>query len=630
MNYTYDAYGRRTGMNLTDGTVRAQAGYTYDTAGRIATGGDGGDTLTYAYTPGTDRAASTAWTTATGNNTAYTYDSYHRLTGIAVNNTPVYGYTLNDKDQRTGATLENGDNWAYTYDTLGQLTGALKKDSQDNTLNSMSYAFDLIGNRTTATEDATNWTYASNLLNQYTQVNALLPTYDADGNMLTWNGWTYTWNGENCLVCAENDDTKVEMSYDYMGRRFEKKVYTKGLLNLYTWTLQKHRKFAYDGYKLVAEFDAMNNDALLANYLWQPVGLDVPLRATIDGDACYFVADGNKNVIELRDAMGVVADDYTYTPFGGVTASGSTDNPFRFSSEYHDDETELVYYNYRYYNPMLGRWINRDPIEEQGGSNLYTMANNNTISRFDILGLWGADIHKTGTIRWLIGLGYKENAANLIGTADENVDNFFEDKSPLPAVGNQGYHFNMSRDGGDSRLSFYKKHFDNAKRECSQYEYWNSKGNLFTHFVSPHAAAVEFGTALHPLQDWIAHGDYGYSIKGGIWSHHNSKSPQRNYGYPGDYPDMPNLDVLNSPDGRASRNFIKFINITTEHYIPNEMGYPGGTYSTTKTYEYAIYTLGTKRYQLTRQKTEQALKEFKSFLKSSRKYIKCKCFFLEN
>jgi len=381
MNYTYDAYGRRTGMNLTDGTVRAQAGYTYDTAGRIATVGDGGDTLSYAYAPGTGRVASTAWTTATGNNTAYTYDNYHRLTGIAVNNTLVYGYTLNDKDQRTAATLENGDNWAYTYDTLGQLTGALKKDSQDNTLNNMSYAFDLIGNRTSAVEDAANWTYASNLLNQYTQVNALVPTYDADGNMLTWNGWTYTWNGENRLASATNGNTRLEFDYDFLGRRIFKKVYANN-------TLTEHRKFAYNGYKLIAEFDALNSNALLANYLWQPEEVDVPLRATIDGDACYFVADGNKNIVALKDATGVTTDDYTYTPFGAVTASGATENPFRFSSEYYDVETGLVYYNYRYYSPVLGRWIKRDSIEEEGGVNLYNMAGNDTISKVDQNGLY--------------------------------------------------------------------------------------------------------------------------------------------------------------------------------------------------------------------------------------------------
>ena len=60
-------------------------------------------------------------------------------------------------------------------------------------------------------------------------------------------------------------------------------------------------------------------------------------------------------------------------------------NPFRFSSEYYDDETGLVYYNYRYYNPTLGRWIKRDPIEERGSQNLYSIAHNNLVNAIDIL-----------------------------------------------------------------------------------------------------------------------------------------------------------------------------------------------------------------------------------------------------
>jgi uncharacterized protein RhaS with RHS repeats len=48
----------------------------------------------------------------------------------------------------------------------------------------------------------------------------------------------------------------------------------------------------------------------------------------------------------------------------------------------------LVYYNYRYYDANMGRWINRDPIEEAGGYNLYGMVNNDTINQFDMLGLW--------------------------------------------------------------------------------------------------------------------------------------------------------------------------------------------------------------------------------------------------
>jgi RHS repeat-associated protein len=37
-------------------------------------------------------------------------------------------------------------------------------------------------------------------------------------------------------------------------------------------------------------------------------------------------------------------------------------NPFRFSTKYQDDETDLLYYGFRYYNPNTGRWISRDPL----------------------------------------------------------------------------------------------------------------------------------------------------------------------------------------------------------------------------------------------------------------------------
>ena len=47
----------------------------------------------------------------------------------------------------------------------------------------------------------------------------------------------------------------------------------------------------------------------------------------------------------------------------------------------------LYYYGYRYYSPSLGRWISRDPIEEEGGVNLYAMCGNGTAYWFDVLGM---------------------------------------------------------------------------------------------------------------------------------------------------------------------------------------------------------------------------------------------------
>ena len=63
---------------------------------------------------------------------------------------------------------------------------------------------------------------------------------------------------------------------------------------------------------------------------------------------------------------------YEYGPFGEVirsTGTSATSNPFRFSTKYQDDESELLYYGYRFYNAATGRWLSRDPIQERGGRN---------------------------------------------------------------------------------------------------------------------------------------------------------------------------------------------------------------------------------------------------------------------
>ncbi|HMP91217.1 MAG TPA: RHS repeat-associated core domain-containing protein, partial [Kiritimatiellia bacterium] len=50
-------------------------------------------------------------------------------------------------------------------------------------------------------------------------------------------------------------------------------------------------------------------------------------------------------------------------------------------------------YGYRYYKPDIGRWLNRDPIEEQGGNNLYAFVNNDPVDKIDLLGMKTCYIH---------------------------------------------------------------------------------------------------------------------------------------------------------------------------------------------------------------------------------------------
>jgi RHS repeat-associated protein len=76
-------------------------------------------------------------------------------------------------------------------------------------------------------------------------------------------------------------------------------------------------------------------------------------------------------------------------PFGEViraTGPMAKANPFRFSTKYQDDETDLLYYGYRYSTASAGRWLSRDPIEELGGLNLYAFVRNAPVTAVDPLG----------------------------------------------------------------------------------------------------------------------------------------------------------------------------------------------------------------------------------------------------
>ncbi len=88
---------------------------------------------------------------------------------------------------------------------------------------------------------------------------------------------------------------------------------------------------------------------------------------------------------------------YTYDAFGNtVSQCGAMAAVFRFrfSSKYLDDETGLYYYGYRFYDPALGRWLSRDPIEELGALNLNSFCLNDSLCKFDYLGLENAEKEK--------------------------------------------------------------------------------------------------------------------------------------------------------------------------------------------------------------------------------------------
>ena len=400
-NYaTTGVVGRYTGMNISTEYSKTLG---YDTYGRPNTLTSGSDTYTYNFL--TNSSLVTSITRPNNLTTDYTYETNRNMITAITNkyngSTTIssYGYVSDaigrrTSKSRTGTAFATSDSITFGYNDRSEVTSAV---SNNITAYNYGFAFDNIGNRSSYTVAGTGTTYTADNLNQYTAITkgtTINPTYDDDGCMLTWpqiagGTWNNTWNGENRLIETYNDTAgkKLEFVYDYMGRRVEKKVYT-GTSGT-SWTLSAHERFVYDGYKCIEVLDGTNSNAILQKFLW---GGDTPLSVydVAATTTYYYFADANKNIGQLMDSSGNIVAKYEYSPFGVQTFSTGTyaaSNPFRFSSEYYDSETGLVYYNYRYYSPELGRWLSRDPIGEAGGSNLYAMVSNSPINSWDSLGL---------------------------------------------------------------------------------------------------------------------------------------------------------------------------------------------------------------------------------------------------
>ena len=419
----WDAYGRTAGYSLVGRVVpnapQRQTTIGYDAAtGRIATMLANGSNVpfTWSYLPGSDLKSSLAY--PNGLTASWTYDANSQLlqvrnavvaTAPSPSETEVisqYDYVYDNAGRRvsctkSGSSFTQNDALSYGYNEKSELTNAVAAVDSDYRY---AYDFDEIGNRESANERGTNAAYMANQLNQYTAVDDFTPQFDDDGNQTlvkTATGiWTVAYNGENRPVLWTCGATSIVMKYDRMGRRVEYLETVDGGAAVST---SRHHRFVYDGYLCVQRLDASAGNAVDLVFAWDALEKVATRPLMIEKPGMYklhVTHDGNKNVSELVFFSGGsgIAAHYEYAPFGAVTASTRstsvtaydlrTYNPFRFSSEYADDTLGLVYYNYRHYNPLDGRWTSRDPIGEEGGLNVYIYVNRNPLAYIDTLGLF--------------------------------------------------------------------------------------------------------------------------------------------------------------------------------------------------------------------------------------------------
>ena len=443
VSYSYDADGLRSQMTSPAGapiaynwTAKTQlkdisrdgppplATYGYDAAGRLlTTAHENGITEVKTYNAASELLSNAH--SGGGLNPpsqhSYTYDSTGRRTA----------------ETRTGILPATN---TYGYDSADQVTSADYGNSQTD-----AYAYDPMGNRTTARSaavSATPTTYTTNSANQYTSISNLAPPiHDANGNLISQGGVTYTWDSENRLLSTTDGTTTNTFTYDANHRRVTKRTAVNG-------TVTEKTHFIYDGWNVIEERN--NTDTtpgfnlttftLSKELTWgtdisgslQGVGGVGGLLLITDHSApgtFYYHYDGNGNVTQVTTNTGSTAASYRYDAFGNTlqaTGTYAAQNKYRFSTKPIDVEittAPLYYYGYRYYDPQTGRWPSRDPIGESGGINIYTYVSNRTIDRWDFLGL--CDREKECSVKVIFGHGSisKPGKPNTIHTHQSDPNN---------------------------------------------------------------------------------------------------------------------------------------------------------------------------------------------------------------
>ena len=379
IKYEYNNIGllsaRECLFSRNDATTQSfKTTYSYDNFDRITQVTSPAGTYSYKY-DNKGRVASLAF----GDVTVKTeYDKAGRLTAKKMNDTVLCSYDYDKLDRRVKAEV-NGVKWVYGYDNFNQLTSASSSDGYI-----YGYDFDTIGNRKFASlmEKGTEKFKTDFEYNGLNQIAKQGFQYDAYGNLIQANDTKYSYDLHNRLTEVKKGNIRCEFAYDAFSRRIQKRIFTDGKLT-------KHLKFAYSGFNCIGEIDASSGKVLM-NYVWN----NNELLGAVDNESksYSYLTDGNRNIIKILDSNRNSAAEYSYSPFSEqIKFSGdfAEKNPFRFSSEYFDSETGLVYYNFRYYSPEIGRWISKDPIRERGGINIYAFVNNSSIDYFDFLGAVG-------------------------------------------------------------------------------------------------------------------------------------------------------------------------------------------------------------------------------------------------
>jgi YD repeat-containing protein len=238
-NYTYDTMDRLTAKATPEGTLN----YNYDAAGhvsRIWSSNTNGASMAYSYDD--LNRLSTVTDNRTGGVTSYSYDSannlgtvtypngvqstfaydtLNRVTGLS-SQTASYSYQRGPTGNLTSVSESSGRQVNWTYDGIYRLTNetiALAPSKSDGTV---GYGLDPVGNRLSESSSLPDISSGSWSYNPDDEVSS--EAYDANGNVTSTGGKSFTYDSENHLISMSASGTSASIIYDGFGNRVAKTV----------------------------------------------------------------------------------------------------------------------------------------------------------------------------------------------------------------------------------------------------------------------------------------------------------------------------------------------------------------------------------------------------------------------
>ena len=298
----------------------------------------------------------------------YEYDSRGNITGITYGELVEDKYSYDSLNQLVlSASEDTGEGWVYAYDKSGNITSKKKyicnysgtDFSQQTPVQTITYTYG----------DA-NWK------DKLTAYNGKTITYDSIGNMLTFDGQTFSWNGRRMMSYTKSGATST---YKYNGDGIRTTKTTGGITT----------KYLLNGSTILLEDRGGN----VISYYYDANGTRIAFK--YNGTMYYYVYNLQGDVTHIVKSDKSVVGTYKYDPWGRIVNLGSLTsiaqiNPFRYRGYYYDTESNLYYLNSRYYNPEIGRFINADNQLTAGsdmtGINLFAYCGNNPVNRTDATG----------------------------------------------------------------------------------------------------------------------------------------------------------------------------------------------------------------------------------------------------